>query len=99
MAKMNISDFWIAFLGGLASGIVLIILTAFMRRLLRKQPQDKQEPRKGIKELSPLIILGSGFILTLLALLFYDKIGIMSYAIILPGVMLLIIGAISFFME
>jgi len=54
------------FVGGIASGIVLVVLTTLVRRLLRKR--SKGEPVKlNIKELRPLVAIGIGF-----ALIFID---------------------------
>lgn len=55
-----LSDFWITFIGGIASGIVLVVLTTLIRRLLRRRAEG--EPVKlGIKELRPLVAIVIGF--------------------------------------
>lgn len=59
-------DFWLAFGGGLASGIVLVILTTLFRRLLRRR--SKGEPVTfSLKELRPLVAVAIGF-----AMIFID---------------------------
>lgn len=60
------SDFWMTFVGGIASGIVLVVLTTLARRLLRRR--SKGEPVKlSVKELRPLVAIAIGF-----ALIFID---------------------------
>ena len=60
------SDFWIDFTAGIASGIVLVVLGAFVRRLIRKR--SKGEPIKlNAKEFRPLVAIAIGF-----ALIFID---------------------------
>ncbi len=60
------SDFWITFIGGLASGVVLIVLTTLIRRLLRRRAKG-EATRLNLKGLRPLGAIAIGF-----ALIFID---------------------------
>jgi len=60
------SDFLLAFVGGLASGVVLTILTALIRRLLRRRAKSESVALNW-KELRPLVVIVVGF-----ALIFID---------------------------
>jgi len=86
---MNIFDFWVAFLGGLASGIFLTVVTAFVRGLFRKPARGKQKLQGDTKVLRLLILIFTGLALIILALLFYDKIGKMSLWLIIPAVLMM----------
>jgi len=68
-------DFGIAFFGGLASGVVLMILTLFFRRLLRRRSEGEAETRWSAKKLRPFVPIAIGFILIALGLSFFDTVG------------------------
>lgn len=63
---MTMSDFWTAFLAGIASGIVLTIVGTLIRRLLRRGAAG-QSLKMQTKELRPLVAVAIGF-----ALVFID---------------------------
>jgi hypothetical protein len=90
---MNIFDFWVAFLGGLASGIFLTVVTAFVRGLFRKPVEGKQKLQGDTKVLRLLILIFTGLVLIILALLFYDKIGKTSLWLIIPAVLIIAVAA------
>lgn len=85
------SDFWIAFLGGLASGIVLTVLATIFRRLFQKRSEGA--PIKlSKKEFRPLVVMAIG-----LALIFVDAFLIDNGGFLMGiGGMILIWGVVEF---
>lgn len=70
------SDFWITFVGGIASGIVLVVLTTLARRLLRRR--SKSEPIKlNIKQLRPLVATAIGFSLVFIDIFLINDGGVL----------------------
>jgi len=71
------SEFWITFVGGLASGIVLVVLTTVIRRVLRRRSEG--EPKKlKVKELRPLVAIVIGFALIFIDILMIDDGGFLT---------------------
>lgn len=60
------SEFWVTFIGGLVSGIVLIVLTTLIRRIVRRRSKG-EAIGLNVKELRPLVAVAIGF-----ALIFID---------------------------
>lgn len=62
------TDFWVTFLSGLASGIVLLMLATFVRNLVRRRSQGEPVLKLDIRESRPLIPIVMGLILVILGL-------------------------------
>jgi len=85
------SEFWITFVGGLASGIVLTVLTTVIRRVLRRRSEGEQLKLKS-KELRPLVAIIVGF-----ALIFIDILMISDGGFLMGmGGMILLWSALEF---
>ena len=85
------SDFWIAFLGGLASGIVLIVLTILIRRLFQKRSEGA--PIKLTKEeFRPLLVIAIALTLIFVDVFLIDNGGYL----IGVGAFILVFGVITF---
>ncbi len=85
------NDFWLAFLGGLASGIVLIVLATILRRFFRRHSEGSSL-KLSKKELRPLVVMAIG-----LALIFVDAFLIDNGGYMMGiGGMILIWGVLEF---
>ena len=87
------SDFWIAFFAGLASGVVVTVLVAFTRRLLKRRSQKNRVIL--LKELRPFIPITIGFVLVILGALLRDS----APGLIGVGSFLVGFGAVTLFRD
>ena len=85
------SEFWVTFISGLASGIALIVLTALIRRLLRRRAKG-EATRLNLKELRPLVAIVIGFALIFIDIFMIDDGGFLMGM----GGMILLWSALEF---
>lgn len=88
------ADFWLSFLGGLASGIALFALTVFIRRLIRRRSQGKAMLELNMKELRPFIPIAVGLVLLLLGIFGGQRAKDYAFLLVPFGAVMLIVGAI-----
>jgi hypothetical protein len=87
-------SFWGTFLGGLASGVVLLLLTHYIYRRARRQLKSESAPTFNIKEPHPYIPLIIGLALFLLGLFGGEKVAEFSVVLIGWGLGLLLVASI-----
>jgi drug/metabolite transporter (DMT)-like permease len=84
-------DFWIAFFGGLASGVVLAILSIIIRRLFRRQSEAKTF-KLTRKEFRGLLIVAIALVLIFVDMFVFSGKGLLTGV----GVALLAWGIVEF---
>ena len=87
------TDFWMTFLGGLASGIVLTLLSSFVRRLVRRRSRGEPMLELSIEKLRPFIPILVGAMLLLLGLFGGKQVESSSDYLVGVGVMLMLMGS------
>jgi len=86
-----IDDFWTSFFAGLASGIVLVVIGAIIRRVLRKRAKGESF-KLATKGLRPFVAVVIGF-----ALIFIDVFLVKDGGVLRGlGAMILIWSALDF---
>lgn len=88
------TDFWMTFVAGLASGIVLTLLSSFVRRLVRRRSRGEAMPELRIEKLRPFIPILVGAILLLLGLFGGKQVESSSDYLVGMGAMLMLMGSI-----
>ena len=88
------TDFWVTFLSGLASGIVLILLTFFIRRSARRRSRGEPVLELSVEKLRPFIPILVGAILLLLGLFGGKRVEPYSSILVGMGAVLMMMGAI-----
>jgi len=89
---LNLSGFWVAFLAGVASAVVVGIGTVVIRRALRKASEDSKP--FSPKQLRALIVLIIGLVLLLLPLILQQR--EQADYLIVSGMMLIFWGIWDF---
>jgi len=89
-----VSDFWMTFLGGLASGIALTLLSSFVRRLIRRRSLGEPMLELSIEKLRPFIPILVGAILLFLGLFGGQRVESYSDYLVGIGAMLMLMGSI-----
>lgn len=85
------NDFWLAFLAGLASGVVIVVVSTLFRRLFKRRSES--EPIKlSKKELRPLVVMTVALILIFIDVFLFDNGGYL----IGIGAVLLGLGSVEF---
>lgn len=94
------SDFWATFLGGVASGILLLALTLFVRSLVSTRSQGRPILKVSTKQLGPIVVVVVGGIVAASGVFLRqgesDKIAVAAIAlgalIVLMGVVVMLFG-------
>ena len=63
------TTFWPTFLGGVASGVVILLVGSFVRRLIRERPEGGVWLKLNAKQLGPIIVVVVGGIIVVIAAL------------------------------
>jgi membrane protein DedA with SNARE-associated domain len=89
-----VTDFWMTFLGGLASGVVLTVLGYFVRRLFQRRSRGEPMIELSMEKLRPFIPILVGAILLLLGLFGGKQVESSSDYLVATGAMLMFMGSI-----
>jgi len=88
------AGFWPTFLGGVASGIVILILGLFISRRVRRRSEDESVPAFRMRDLRPYLPLLIGLGLLLLGIFGGERVGEASATLVSFGIVLLLVGSI-----
>lgn len=87
-------SFWGTFLGGLASGVALLLLTHYIYKRARRRSKGESAPTSSMKELRPYLPVIVGLTLLLLGLFGGEKVAEHSAYLISIGGILTLMGSI-----
>lgn len=88
------TGFWPTFLGGVAAGVVLLLLSLLINTRARRRSKGEPAPTFNMKELRPYLPLIIGLTLLLLGLFGGDKVAEYSVVLIGWGLPLMLVSSI-----